>query len=1125
VEAEPLQVPPVVAVVVVHDPGTWFDETLDSLAGQDYPGLRFLFLLASDGIAHADEGADGPDSVESRIVRRIPDAFVRSLGANPGFGPAANEVLRFVEGDNGFFLICHDDIAPEPDALRIMVEEIYRSNAGAVGPKLVEWDDPSVLQAVGLEMDRFGEIDPVIEPGEVDQEQHDGVRDVFALPSAFFLIRADLFRELGGFDPAIDFHGDDVELCWRLHHSGARVMVAPSARVRHRAALAARRPDLHHGLLRARHRMRAVATMTGASRLPGRSLEMVVLTFVELVVGLFTARFGQAWASTRALWGLLPRTPAILARRRAVKEFRRVPEREVHSLQERGSARLNSYLRSRDTEVYAGADVQVRRWRQSATAPVIAWIVVIAGLIVGSRSFFDDGIPAVGEFLRFPDSPRLLLDSYVSGWNATGAGATSANPTGWATLWGLSVLTLFRMGLLHTVFILGLILVGIAGTWKLATVFPSTRARVAALLVYAASPLVSGAMAGGRLTVLVAYASTPWIIHLLRRAAGVETADPTSAELDLPDGVFELSIEDQVRRTLAVAIVIALATAFAPIMLPMAVLLSILLAVGSLLALAPWRTAIRFAVAGAAASAVAALLNLPWILTWTWEGLVGPPPIGSAGLGLFRLAAFEIGPTEFAALALALYLPVIAAVALARAWRLTWAVRSGVIVLAFGGIAVLADRGSLPIHGPQAGVLLVPVAVGLAVSAAAALAAFDLDVRGGTFGWRQPLGLLASVAVVVGIVPGVAALADGAWRTPTTPLSRLIEASLPDETAGGDYHVLLVGDPRILPVPSTEYRDGMAWAVIDDADLDIRDRWMPPANDAADLVNTALDQIASSSTLRGGRLLAPLGIRYIVVPQFDGVVSTTAEPLPLPRGLVTSLEDQLDLVTTRGLPTIDVFENRAWLPSFSVLDGPAAEASRAAGADVLVRTDLSQATPAFVGADQFATSTDDVPPGVVHLAVPFDDRWRLEVEGETATPRRAFGVTTAFDTQVGGRADLWYDTAASRSFLIALQFVLWMAVIIGAFRVSVPMARRARPVVADETLIDLTQEPLDHIGPIAARSVADPGLDITGQLARPAELSDVDTDDDANVGTGVGADGDNPTGADPESGAGSGVRP
>ena len=291
-ESETHSAPPVVAVVVVHEPGEWFDETLDALAEQDYPNLRFLFLVAETG----PQSPVALDTVDAAITSRLPNAFVRSLGANPGFSGAANEVSRLVEGQNGFFLFCHDDIAPEPDTVRLMVEELYRSNAGAVGPKFVEWDDPSVLQSVGLGLDRFGVIDQPIEDGEVDQEQHDGVRDVFVLPTACLLVRADLFRELGGFDDAIDLYGEDIEFCWRVHHSGARVVVAPSARVRHRGDLAGRRPDLNEVRVAARHRLRTVTTMTGTARLPGRILELVVLTFAELVVGLFTGRFKQGVA-------------------------------------------------------------------------------------------------------------------------------------------------------------------------------------------------------------------------------------------------------------------------------------------------------------------------------------------------------------------------------------------------------------------------------------------------------------------------------------------------------------------------------------------------------------------------------------------------------------------------------------------------------------------------------------------------------------------------------------------------------------------------------------------------------------------------------------------------------------
>ena len=1109
-EPESQSAPPVVAVVVVNEPGDWFEETLDSLAAQDYPNLRFLFLIAQASPEAERAAAAAADStnddtgrialeshLETVIKMRLPKAFVRSLGANPGFGAAANEVQRLVEGQNGFFLFCHDDVAPDPSAVRLMVEELYRSNAGLIGPKFVEWDDPSILQTVGLGIDRFGEIDQPIEPGEVDQEQHDGVRDVFVLPTAFLLARADLFRELGGFDPAIDFHGDDLEFCWRAHHSGARVVVAPVARVRHRRDLEARRPDLAHHRKAARHRLRAVTTLTGAARLPGRLLELVLLTIAELVVGLFTGRFRSALASARALLGLVPRIPAIVSRRRAVSGLRRVPEREVLGLQQRGSARLTSFLRSRETSTYVGAENNVRRWRQSTTAPVFAWIAVLAALAFGSRSLFTSGIPTVGEFLDFPASPRELFSSYANGWNPNGLGASSPNPTGWATLSVLSFTTLFHMGLLHTVFILGLVVVGLIGLWKLATVFPSTRARIAALLVYSASPLVGGALAIGSLTTLVAYASVPWAVHTLRRCVGVGTADPRVAHMDIADGLVDLSWPERLRRVLQFAIVVALATAFVPTMLVVSLTIGLLLGAATLLALAPWRTAIGYLAATVAGCAIAALLNLPWITSWSWDAIVGPSPIGDPGRGLARLAAFEIGPTDFAYLALALYVPVLAGVLLARAWRLTWAVRSGVLVVSFGALAVFGDRGSLPFAAPEAGVLLAPVAVGLAISAAAAVAAFDLDVRGGTFGWRQPLGIAASTAVIVGLVPGLYAVGDGAWQMPSTTLAGLVDRNVPDAADDGDFNVLLVGDARILPVPAVEYGAGVSFAVISDDGLDVRDRWPAPVGDANDDIVDALDQIAAGSTQRAGRLLAPLGIRYVAVPRFDGVVSTPDAPLPAPLGLDDALDEQLDIVKLTTLPTVDLYQNTAWIPTVALLTGPTAAASELAGDEAVVRADLTSAEAVMIGSDQLSTGESEIGAGVLHLAVPYDDGWVLTVDGESVPSRRAFGVSTAFDVQTGGAAELSFSTSSGRSLMVAFQVLVWLIVLFGATRVSVPLARRRATSIDDETLISLDQDDVD-----LPTAVIDPGLDVTGRFARvspPADDVEQNADIDRNA--------------------------
>ncbi|HEX7520491.1 MAG TPA: glycosyltransferase, partial [Acidimicrobiia bacterium] len=189
-EVLPAAAPPIAAVVVTRNPEPGLDDTLRSLAAQDYPDLTILVIdVASD------------DDPTPRIANVLPGAYVKRLAESVGFAGAANEALATVEGAT-FLFFCHDDVVLDPSAIRIMLEEAYRSNAGIVGPKLVDADNPEILLEVGRSIDRFGGAHTGIEPGELDQEQHDAVRDVFYVSSAALLVRSDLFTELDGFDAA-----------------------------------------------------------------------------------------------------------------------------------------------------------------------------------------------------------------------------------------------------------------------------------------------------------------------------------------------------------------------------------------------------------------------------------------------------------------------------------------------------------------------------------------------------------------------------------------------------------------------------------------------------------------------------------------------------------------------------------------------------------------------------------------------------------------------------------------------------------------------------------------------------------------------------------------------------------
>ena len=95
-----LVAPPVVASMVVYQPGPWFVESLQALAEQTYPQLQTLFFVVG---AHVG-GGEGVDADLTELIHSVlPQAVVRHVEGNPGYGLVSNEVARLVDGEGGFF--------------------------------------------------------------------------------------------------------------------------------------------------------------------------------------------------------------------------------------------------------------------------------------------------------------------------------------------------------------------------------------------------------------------------------------------------------------------------------------------------------------------------------------------------------------------------------------------------------------------------------------------------------------------------------------------------------------------------------------------------------------------------------------------------------------------------------------------------------------------------------------------------------------------------------------------------------------------------------------------------------------------------------------------------------------
>lgn len=1076
--------PPVVVVMVVHDPGWWFEEALASVAAQDYPNTS-VFLV--------DAASADPDDVRARVASVLPGAHLRHLDVNPGFGAAANEALKAVQGA-AFHLLCHDDVRLAPDAVRLLVEEAYRSNAGIVGPKVVDWTDERRLLQVGMGADRFGQPSPYVERGDLDQAQHDAVRDAFYVPGAVTLVRADLFEALGGFDPAITLHADDLDLCWRAHVAGARVVVAPQARVAHIEALGARRPVDDRRRLQARHRLRAmrVASTTG-TRLRAVPVAFF-LAMLEVLQSLLMGRFRHARDIASAWSWNLRHGSTTRGRRRALSAVRRVPDSDVRALQVGGSARLSGYLRGQlGREGSRPRDVVSNLREARATTSLVVWILVVLFLLVGSRELLFGSIPAIGDLSRL-DPPGSMLSRWVSGFDATGLGSTAPNATGIGAFGVLGTVALGATGLVRTVAVLGPLLLGVLGIWRLAGPIGSRRARLVALVAYAAVPVGTNALSEGRWAGIVAYGMAPWVLSILASSSGVAPYGPLAGSPG--PGVRTRPL---VQRIVAVGVVVAVGAVIDAQLLLVLPLCGLALVIGGLLT-GRLVGAARVLAATVGGTAVALVLHLPWSLSFAdgWSAIVPAGSTAGRQLDVADVLHFATGPLGAGVTGLLLLVTGLLPLLIGRRWRLAWAVRAWAVAATGFGLALAGAQGWLPVQAPAPEVLLAPAAAALALAAGLGMVAFEVDLPDYHFGWRQIVSLLAGASFVVAVVPALTTVFSGRWEMPGGDYDRAL-AFMRTEAADTPFRALWLGDAGVLP--------GVGWHLdaptIDDLGPDrtltylsteagvptASDRWPGATGDATPQMADAVRTAAEGGTARLGALLAPMGVRYVVVP-----LAPAPDPYALdrrydPTELLAMLEGQLDLDGVTVNPGVRVYRNAAWGPIRAQL--PAGTEIGPGGG-----TPISRMVPQLSGAPVAlpdGSGPTDRQGGLdgastVYVGQAGGDRWSLKVDGADVARRDALGWSSTFAVESGGDASLSFDTPATRYAALAGQLVLWVLAIGYLLRVRVVEDERDTlpvdaPLAPDHVVLSTDAPPADGGGPAGADTAdrsapGDPGPDL-----------------------------------------------
>jgi GT2 family glycosyltransferase len=987
------QYPPVVAVVVTRNPGPWLEDTLAGLARQDYDDFTILVV---------DCGSD--DDPTSRVADVLPRAFVRRLDESAGFAAAANEALHAVEGAT-FLLLCHDDVVIEPAAIRLLVEEAYRSNAGILGPKLVSADNPEILLEVGRAIDRFGAPYTGIEPGELDQEQHDGVRDVFYVTTATMLVRTDLFEELEGFDPATFPGAEDLDLCWRARLAGARVVVAPDARVAHREAADERtRGDRPDEFALARSRVRVVFTSYSLRRLLWLVPFGFVVGFIEAVGDLLTGRPRRARAAIGGWYSNLLHVRQLRASRTRAQRLRRVHDSDLRELQISSTTRLSAFLAHHlhtDTRLQSLSDASRSAvdsmsdgMRTPAAVAFLGFLVLVA---LGSRDLLTHGIPAIGTFGHWTGIGDAF-DSFGSAWRSTGLGSSSPAPAALALIGAMGTVLLGAVGLAQTLTVVLALPLGAFAAYRLGRHVIGLRGpALAAGLAYGINPVARNAIAQGRLGPIVLFALLPFLLLRLVR----------------------LGARDDTRRgrVLRLAVLATLLGAWYPAGLGIFVL-----AAGALVLAVPIAGSARMAVRAFGLAVVAALgavvLLFPWPLAYAHTG-VDKASLGFVfrpDLDLSQILRFDSGPSAAGWAMWGLVVAAAVPLFVATGDRLAWTARGWMLAIVGWAVVWVPARffPDTSVLAPEAGLTL--AALGLALCVGIAVSVFVDGVHSFRFGWRQPAVILGAVAILLPALLFTGDVFDGRWDAPSTDWTSTL-AFTKSLTSKGEFRMLWVGDPSVLPLDPVVLRDGTGYTLTRNGPGDVTQQWRAPEHSADHVVDRAISLATAGLTNRLGRMLAPMGVRYVVIPSTQGKGGGAAASVP--RVVRAALGEQLDLAQLRSSAGVVLYENLAYSPIRAVVHRrvpvDSARPNRAAAA-----TDLSGAVPVTSGA---------APAGTVLWGEAYDAEWSATRGGRSLRHERAFGWANGFPSTRPGTVSIAYDAQWRRWAMLTGVLVLWLLVV------------------------------------------------------------------------------------------------
>lgn len=204
-------------VILSYNGKKWHDLFLPLILSES-PGQYNVYVVDN---ASTDDTAD-------HVRRHFPEVNLLQLPENHGFSYGYAKALESISAK--YYLLLSADFEVSPGWFSPLKEAMDKDpRLAACQPKIKYWRDRSQFEyagAAGGYMDRLGYLfcrGRLFHALEEDQGQYDDNKEVFWASGGCFMVRSSAYHQVGGLDPDLYAHMEEIDLCWRLKNAGYRI--------------------------------------------------------------------------------------------------------------------------------------------------------------------------------------------------------------------------------------------------------------------------------------------------------------------------------------------------------------------------------------------------------------------------------------------------------------------------------------------------------------------------------------------------------------------------------------------------------------------------------------------------------------------------------------------------------------------------------------------------------------------------------------------------------------------------------------------------------------------------------------------------------------------------------------